>query len=74
MKVAQEILATIAHEKTVQKQKIPFNLCGVENATGDVEMYKMPNPGSVDHYTKHVSTFPTHDSPEIFGIHQNARM
>jgi len=34
--------------------------------------YVVPNCDNIDGYRKYISEFPSHDSPEIFGLHVNA--
>lgn len=55
-----------------------MNLAGLSEQELELEInanldkYVMPTPGSLDHYSRHMSSLPDVDMPEVFGLHQNA--
>jgi len=40
----------------------------------DSGLYYAPSDGNLDSYLNYIETFPLNDSPEIFGLHENANI
>lgn len=75
-RVSLDLVEVLLNEQTTTKGE-SFNLAGFSEGEldpdGDLERYKMPSPGSLDHYARHMASLPDQDMPEVFGIHENAQ-